>query len=417
MNKLDNLKYWVWLTLTFLPANPVKWTYLNEFSSVKEAYEKTISGDLTIAQNDILKKHKVVKLDKCEQLIEYCLNNGIKIYCYEDEDYPQRFRSIFNPPSVLFVLGSLENINSELTLAVIGAREPCDYSVRVASRISYELAKAGTVLVSGFALGIDSVAHKSAIEAGSKTIAVIGCGLDIDYPKENSKFKSLIAKNGAIISEYPPKTPVKRHYFVARNRLIAALSLGVVIIEAGESSGTLNTAGYALSYGNEIFVVPPHNIFDSRFYGQTKLLRDGATPAFSHTDIMFPYYSQYSHKLKMLNFASEVDVYADEKQEISDNTNKKVKKSSGKAKENQRISGEEVVSDSSFDEFSVDYESLSSTQKQICEALREGVKHCDQLSVDLKIRIETVLSDLTELEVYGYVEAISGKRYRLLNID
>ncbi len=417
MNKLDNLKYWVWLTLTFLPANPVKWTYLNEFSNVREAYEKTVSNDLTATQKEILKKHKAVKLDKCEQLIEYCLNNGIKIYCYEDEDYPQRFRSIFNPPSVLFVLGSLENINSELTLAVIGAREPCDYSVRVASRISYELAKAGTVLISGFALGIDSVAHKSAIEAGSKTIAVIGCGLDIDYPKENSKFKSIIAENGAIISEYPPKTSVKRHYFVARNRLIAALSLGVVIIEAGESSGTLNTAGYALSYGNEIFVVPPHDVFDSRFYGQTKLLRDGATPAFSHTDIMFPYYSQYSHKLKMLNFASEVDIYADEKQEAADNTNKKVKKSSGKPKGMQKDSAEEIVLEASFDEFSVDYESLSPTQKQICEALREGVKHCDQLSVELKIRIETVLSDLTELEVYGYVEAISGKRYRLLNID
>lgn len=418
MNKLDNLKYWVWLTMTFLPANPVKWTYLNEFSSVKEAYEKTIAGDLTGSQKEILKKHKVVKLDKCEQLIEYCLNNGIKIYCYEDEDYPQRFRSIFNPPSVLFVLGSLENINSELTLAVIGAREPCDYSVRVASRISYELAKAGTVLVSGFALGIDSVAHKSAIEAGSKTIAVIGCGLDIDYPKENAKFKSLIAQNGAIISEYPPKTPIKRHYFVARNRLIAALSLGVVIIEAGEASGTLNTAGYALSYGNEIFVVPPHDIFDSRFYGQTKLLRDGATPAFSHTDIMFPYYSQYSHKLKMMNFASEVNVYADDKQQVVEKqSNKKAKKSSVKSKDKQNTSEYDFISETVYDEFSVDYESLSPTQKQICQALRDGVKHCDLLSAELGIRIETVLSDLTELEVYGYIEAISGKRYRLLNID
>lgn len=414
----DNLKYWLWLTLTFLPANPDKWAYLNEFENVKQAYEKTMSGSLDDQQKDILKKHKAVKIEKCEQLIEYCLKNNIKIYCYEDVDYPQRFRSIFNPPSVLFVLGSLENINSELTLAVIGAREPCDYSVRAAGRISYELAKAGTVIVSGFALGIDSVAHKSAIEAGSKTIAIIGCGLDIDYPKENSKFKSLIAENGAVISEYPPKTEIKRHYFVARNRLIAALSLGVVIIEAGQTSGTLNTAGYALSYGNEIFVLPPHDIFDQRFHGQVKLLRDGATPAFSHTDIMFPYYSQYSHKLKMMNFISEVDVYADDKQETVEIKKKSKKKAvTRKSDDNEMSQLPQSVKEASDDEFTIDYQSLTPTQIKICEALKTGIKHSDELATGLDIRIEKVLADLTELEVYGFVEAISGRRYRLLNID
>lgn len=411
---MDNKVYWIWLTLTFGPAAPAKWKFLSEFSDVKEACEKTLSNELTPVQKAILKTYKVAKLSECEQLIEYCLNKGIKIYCYDDESFPNRFQSIFNPPSVLFVLGSIDGIDDEPSIAVIGARHPCDYSVRVGSRIAYELASVGTTIVSGFALGIDSVAHKSAIEAKSKTIAVIGCGIEYDYPKENSKFKDLIAQNGAIISEYPPKTKPQPNYFVARNRLIAAISLGVLIIEASTSSGTLNTAGYALSYGKEIFVIPPHDIFDERFRGQANLIRDGATPAFSHTDVMYPYYSAYSHKLSELNFGVDMTMDADEN-ETGGKAKKADKKSKGKIIRRKEKTGESKKDNKNSVQSEIDYSELTDSQQMICNELKNGAMHSDELSINLSLKIEKVLSDLTELEIMGIVEAISGRRYRLIN--
>lgn len=418
---MNNQLYWVWLTLTFGAAVPEKWAYLSTFTNIKVCYELSQSGDICDEQKAMLKRTKVASAKDCEQLIEYCLKNGIKLYCYDDKNYPERLRGIFNPPCVLFVMGNIDGIDDELTVSVIGARHPSEYSVRAASRISYELARVGTVIVSGFALGIDSVAHKGAIEGKSKTIAVLGCGIDYDYPKENSAFKTLIAENGAVITEYPPKTKPYPTNFVARNRIIAALSLAVVVVEASSSSGTLNTAGYALTYGRDIFCIPPHDIFDERYRGQAALLRDGATPVFSHTDVMFPYYSEYSHKLSLLNFGADVELEASDK--VSEKANKADKSKDKKAikKDNsakkhtskkQSIENDDKQKENE-DEKTLDFSSLSEAQAKICSTLSERSMLADELSSILNMKIETVLYELTELEIFGFVSALSGRRYKL----
>jgi DNA processing protein len=168
---------------------------------------------------------------------------------------------------------------------MIGARNAEDHSLRICSEITGKLARKGVVIVSGFAQGIDRCAHKSCIDCGGKTIAVLGCGIGYDYPKGSLGLQEKIAQNGVVISEYPPLVPPQREFFRRRNRLIAALSEKLLVIEASDTSGCLNTVNHALQQGREVYVIPPNDICSRRYAGQCSLIRDGANIAFQPCDL------------------------------------------------------------------------------------------------------------------------------------
>ena len=173
-----------------------------------------------------------------------------------DKLYPYILKQIYDPPKYLYINGNEQILNSKC-IAIIGSREPTEYGKKIANYLSYNLAKQGYTIVSGLAKGIDSYAHIGALNANGKTIAVIGNGLDIIYPKENKKLEQCIIKNkGAIISEYDFGTKPEKHNFPARNRIISGMSRGVIVVEAKEKSGTLITVDFALEQGREVFVVP-----------------------------------------------------------------------------------------------------------------------------------------------------------------
>lgn len=211
-------------------------------------------------------------------------NAGITLLCWDDPLFPPLLKEISDPPPILYVLGSPQLLSAP-GIAMVGARAASSYGLQVAERMATELARRDLVIISGFALGIDTAAHRGALAAGGKTIAVMGCGLDIIYPAQNRKLHGQIASLGAIISETPLGTPPEGFRFPARNRIISGLSLGVVVVEAAHRSGTLITAHQALEQGRDVFAIPGR-IDSPKSEGCHRLIQEGAKLVFSAADIL-----------------------------------------------------------------------------------------------------------------------------------
>ena len=211
-------------------------------------------------------------LEAAEQVLSRAEKAGARFVTFWDESYPKRLKNIPDPPVALYMLGEQSPLY-DYSVAIVGTRVPSEHAKGVAQRISREMAAAGVTVVSGMALGIDSIAHDAALKAGGRTIAVLGCGIDVIYPPSNKSLFRRIAQQGAVMSEYPPGTKPEQHNFPRRNRIISGLSLGVVIVEAGIKSGALITARLALEQGRELFSIPgPAGM--PRSAGVNSLIRD-----------------------------------------------------------------------------------------------------------------------------------------------
>lgn len=202
---------------------------------------------------------------------------GVKLVTLDDPQYPALLKSIYDPPPLLCYKGeSLDKFT--IPLAVVGTRAVSSYGKIATERICGRLASSGICIVSGMARGVDTIAHKSALKAGGSTIAVLGCGLSHIYPPENASLQERIVENGAVVSEFPMAMKPDRNNFPARNRVISGLSYGTVVVEAGEKSGALITADFALEQGREVFAVPG-NIYSPNSRGTNRLIKMGAKMA------------------------------------------------------------------------------------------------------------------------------------------
>ena len=209
---------------------------------------------------------------------------GGTILTLKDDTYPKRLRDIYDPPALLYVRGELKR-EDELAVSIVGSRKTSPYGRWITEKVSQELARHGVTIISGMARGIDSLAHWGAISGGGRTIAVLGCGVDVIYPSENRKLFEKIIEQGAILSEFPMGSPPEGGHFPRRNRIISGLSLGVVVVQAGERSGSLITAGYALEQGREVFAVPG-NVGAEGSRGTNQLIKEGAKVVESSEDIL-----------------------------------------------------------------------------------------------------------------------------------
>lgn len=209
---------------------------------------------------------------------------GVELLAFSSQLYPQRLRQIYDPPPLLYFRGELTE-GDGLALAIVGSRLATVYGRLVAERLAFQLAKRGITIVSGMARGIDSAAHRGALQAGGRTIAVLGCGVDVVYPPENRELMNQIADHGAVLSEFPLGTSPEPGNFPQRNRLISGLSLGVIVVEAGQKSGALITAQSALEQGREVFAIPG-NINARASKGANQLIKEGAKLVAGVDDIL-----------------------------------------------------------------------------------------------------------------------------------
>lgn len=207
---------------------------------------------------------------------------GAEIVSLHGCGYPRPLRDLDLPPPVLYVRGSLPE---EPALAIVGSRKADPYGIQAAERFAGDLAGRGLTIVSGLALGIDSAAHRAALSAGGTTVAILGCGLDVDYPRSNRRLRERIAESGALVSEFPIGMPPEAHHFPIRNRIIAALGCGTLVVRGTPRSGSLITAGLALGLGRQVWAVPG-NIFNAKSKGPNSLIRDGAHPVQSPEELV-----------------------------------------------------------------------------------------------------------------------------------
>lgn len=251
--------------------------------SKKELEESNIINNDTI--DLIIAKRNITKIDN---YINKLKSSNILVYTVHDSEYPENLKNIYDPPPVLYIKGEIveEDFNS---FAIVGSRKATEYGLKTAFQFGKELAEAGFTVVSGMALGIDSSAHKGALKAGGRTIAVFGCGLNYVYPSSGLNLAKEIIKTGAIVSEYPLGYGALPQNFPARNRIISGLSKGVLIVEANKKSGSLITADFALEQGRDVFAIPG-NINSPNSKGTNELIKNGAKLTDSISDILEEYY-------------------------------------------------------------------------------------------------------------------------------
>ena len=295
MKNLESKKYWVWFSLIKglgcirkkklleIYKNPINIYNLDkkQLLEINGIGEETVNNIINSKKIDIINKH-----------IEYMCLNDIEIININDKEYPYNLKQIYDAPMSLYIKGD-KNILNNKNIAIIGCRECSDYGKKAAKYFAYNLSKENVNIVSGLAKGIDSYAHIGNLNAVSenkincgKTIAVVGNGLDIVYPKENYDVANrIIETGGIIISEYPCGTRPDKMNFPARNRIISGISDGVIVVEAKEKSGTLITVDFALEQGRDVFVVPG-NINSINSVGTNDLIKQGAKCVITYKDVL-----------------------------------------------------------------------------------------------------------------------------------
>lgn len=294
---MSNLKYWVWLSSAKGMHAAAAQTLLARFGGPREIF--FAPGTELEALN--LKKETVADLrardlTRAEQILADCARENIRVLVPTDAEYPERLRNISDPPTVLYVKGRLPVMDDEAAIAVVGAREATPYGLMTAEKFGAQIVEHGGIVVSGLARGVDAAGHRGALMAGGMTVAVLGCGVDVVYPKEHRRLYADIEATGAVVSEYPPGTEPLSWHFPERNRIISGLSVGVVVVEASRRSGSLRTVNHALDQGRQVFAVPG-NVDAENSQGCNDLIREGAAPATCGWDILQEFVLQFPHRL------------------------------------------------------------------------------------------------------------------------
>lgn len=312
MDKITSREAWVALSLALGPRSRRLKPLLTHFKTpqaILAASDEALTAVLPdLGRGTLTALSYQAQAREVRRILSYCDRAGVSVLTPESDAYPASLFAIAEPPAVLYCLGKLPAMGRCPFVGVVGTREVDAYGERVTYKLSFELAAAGAVIVSGLAAGVDGIAAAAALDAGGATVAVIGCGIDRVYPRQHTRLFSEIAEFGAVISEFAPGTPPNAGNFPIRNRIISALSEAVVVVEADQTSGALITARYALLQGKELFAVPG-DIDSPRSSGCNLLLRAGADIALSAEDILARFRFLY-RDLKGLSVPGEALQYA-----------------------------------------------------------------------------------------------------------
>lgn len=349
---MDELLYSVALSMV-KGVGPARYRMLLEkFSNAISVFNANFEDLREVVSEGVAKSIKTFDLSSAKVILNRSKELGFEIISLQSDLYPERLRYFNYSPPILWVKGDLSALMGN-TVGVVGTRRPDSYGIRATKKIVESLSELNFTIVSGGAYGIDTVAHKTALENGGKAVAVLGSGLDIPYPWQNRGLFNKISESGALISEFPPGTKPNAENFPKRNRIISALSDALVVIEAGETSGALLTARWALEQGKEIFVLP--GPFDSeKSRGTNRLIKEGARIITDVNDIL-----------------EEFGLEKVEKKEVQ----------------------------------------LTPKEREIFELLGDDPIHIDQLVLKTSMDVTEILGVLLGLELKGLVRQIPGKYF------
>lgn len=336
------------------------------------------------------------------KVLDFCEDYGCEALTPEDEDYPDCLRQIYNCPAVLYVRGSLSGLDESLAIAMVGTRRPSDYGERAAGMIAGGLAEKGAVIVSGLARGIDTVSHTAALKAGGRTIAVLGCGIDIVYPAENVRLAEQIVRyGGAVVTEFPPGEQPLNFHFPIRNRIISGLSHGVVIVEGTRRSGSLITAGHAYAQNRDVFAVPG-SIFSATSEGPNYLLSQHAKAVDCVEAILeeYEYRIQWEPKEKEKIFSGKSPSSFEESEKNGYNDERRFEDRPDRKKEKAETAVQQPLP-----------AYLDEGQRKVFQTLTQEPCTADYIAAQSGLPTPAVLSALTQLEIFGLVKTHPGRRF------
>lgn len=391
--------YWIWLAERLGYGNRKLKLLLSKFGTAENIYN---ANPLEIAKNFQLDEREVKSLSnkslkRCENILSLCCENKVELLTFMDDRYPELLREIDNPPAVLYYKGKLPDFNNMPTISLVGTRKADEYSIKVAWSLSARLSLANFIVISGGALGIDSAAHKGTLDTDGITVALLASGINYPYLKSNEDLRNKITEKGCLISEFPPNYPLKKYAFHLRNRLISGLSLGTVIIEAGEKSGALITAKNANEQGRDVFVITGKPD-DKKYMGSYSLLKDGAIPVFEISDITNEYMHLFGNIID-INKASDFDLKSLYRSKCSG-----VNPKSQPIKETKNEEPKKIFSEiSNF--------ALSKNAEIVYNSINIDFFTIDDFA-DCGLSVADLFSAVTELELADLIKAVPGGRYK-----
>lgn len=434
-------RYWIWLGAALGYGSVALLPLLERFGSAEGVFEASQEelGEVPALCNAERQKLSLHDLSRAEEVAEYCMHSGVRILTMLDEDYPQALLKINNPPALLYMRGTLPDWNRLPCISVVGARAMSYYGATAASEISYDLGRMGCITVSGMALGIDGVVAASTLEAGGKTVAVLGSGIDRLYPKEHKTlYHAILDGGGAIITEFPPYEGADRFHFPLRNRIISGISKALILVEGEANSGALITAKYAKKQGKSVFAVPG-KINDKNSEAPLLLLKQDAKVLTCADDIYDAFREEYFSSINPFSLLPKSNCNMEaviRKYGISVGKEKrkeeKILKSASAPKKPimQKIrdllasdateaSRKEDIPVPTASDVKERREALDRERRSILEATSyavyerlsyEEAKHPDELATDT-LGADVISAELIMLEVLGCATLVSGGRY------
>ncbi len=396
------LIHWIWLsrlprvtirqklTLLQLFRDPEDIYYAHE-AALRQAEGMTEKAMENLAQKD---------LTEARQILNTCGEKSISILTYGDGAYPSRLKNIPDPPLVLYYKGCLPDWDNLPVIAVVGTRKASAYGMQTAAKLGYQIAACGGLVVSGLADGIDAWAMKGALLAGKKTVGVLGCGADVVYPAKNKELFAQTEKQGCILTEYIPGTPPNSWHFPQRNRIVSGLSAGVLVVEAPEKSGALNTAHHAADQGRDVFVVPG-NIDAENCAGSNQLLREHAIAVLSGYDVVREYESLYPQSIIQNPGSAPAELLVAQEPVCPSISKISAPPHDKKSIDNREKSGYSVKHDA--------FSGLTSEEQAVVNQLTRTPKTVDEVIAETQLPTGKVLSILTMLAMKGVVQNHPGK--------
>ncbi len=297
---MDSILFWIWLSCCCTPGSLTFELLRKEFNTPYEVYtadEEVLRGALSHYDRD-LRRLLNKDLEVSKRILNFCQMTHVRLLSYDSPEYPSLLREIPAPPVLLYVKGHLPEMNNRLSVAVVGTRKMSDYGKRMTFETARDLARAGAVVVSGLALGIDGVANAAAINGGGETVAVLGSGIDIIYPSVHAKLAEFVARHGSVVTELPPGTRPEGKNFPIRNRIISGLAQATAIMEGDLKSGSLITARYAKRQGRAVYAMPGR-VDEKGSEGPCMLIRKGAGILTCADDILVDFEKTHADKINI----------------------------------------------------------------------------------------------------------------------
>ena len=394
------LLYWVWFAelkeITLLQKHRV----LEHFADPEELYHSAQAEKFGIKDRD---------LRVAEEILTSCAKKGIGILPVADAAYPGRLRNTPDAPIVLYYKGILPDWDGVPLIGIVGTRKASAYGLQVARQMGKQIASSGGIVVSGGASGADTAAMQGALDAGCGVVGVLGCGVDVVYPRHNRRLFEAVVEKGCLISEYRPGEEGIAWHFPARNRIISGVSNGVLVVEAPRKSGALITAQRALEQGRDVFVVPG-NIGTPTCEGSNKLLQEGAMPVFSGWDVLTNYEFLYPGKLKKHD---NMPLYRGESPVAKVAQNAIVPGKNSEKTESARKKPIDNRDNSTYIELENNHPALNQEEQAVLAQLTRHPQEAAELIAKLDMPSGKVLSVLTMLTVKGFACKHPGGRFSL----